>query len=280
MDIRPDWEIAAGTIVGRDHRRINKNNQDAHHVIALPHAIVATICDGCGSGPYSEVGAQIGARMLTAEIIRELGNQPATPDTDGSRINRALSRAAQTLLAQICLLAKNMGGSFSQTINDYFLFTVIGTVITPEFTVLFSLGDGLIGINGEVAQLGPFPGNYPPYLAYELVRDESQPHFSPLINRLLPTSQVQSLILGSDGTFEFSTNANRNLPGSNEILGPLDQFWYDDRYFANPDNLRRRLTLANREMKTANWHTQKLDIEHGLLSDDTTIVVIRRTKEV
>ncbi|MDO8622315.1 MAG: protein phosphatase 2C domain-containing protein, partial [bacterium] len=55
----------------------------------------------------------------------------------------------------------------------------------------------------------------------------------------------------------------------------IDQFWTDDRYFRNPDMVRRRLTLVNREAVRA--ENGMLARTPGLLPDDTTLVVIRRT---
>lgn len=280
MNTKSKWQIAAGTTAGKEHRLTNRNNQDALAVVSLPNVTVATICDGCGSEQYSEVGARIGAIILTHELATSLNTTLAEADPEGRHVKRALERATLSLLSQICLLAKNMGASFSLQMKNHFLFTVVGTIITPELTTIFSLGDGLFGVNGVIEKLGPFPGNYPPYLGYELVRGDDQPHFALQINRVIPTEDVQSLIIGSDGVFDLLDNAGRKLPGMNEILGPIDQFWSEDRYFTNPDNLRRRLTLANREMKTVDWANRRVETEHGLLNDDTTIVVIRRGEEV
>jgi len=268
-------------VIGKDHRRAGRNNQDAVCLTVLPTVIAAIVCDGCSGSKYSEVGAQLGARLMSNELAQLLNSTVPSPDitTESKRIRRALSRTTEHLLSQISIMTRSLGGSFSQTIDDYFLFTLIGTIITPEITTIFSLGDGLTGLNGEIKTLGPFPGNYPPYLAYELLRDEEQRHFLPEINRELPTAQVVSVIIATDGIFDFVANGSRNLPGSTEPLGALDQFWYDDRYFGNTDLIRRRLTLANREVKNADWHRQTINTEHGLLNDDTTIAVIRRQEE-
>ena len=61
-----------------------------------------------------------------------------------------------------------------------------------------------------------------------------------------------------------------------ELVGPLSQFWSEDRYFKNRDMLRRRLTIANRDVTRADWDERALIIEHGLLPDDTTIITGRR----
>lgn len=45
----------------------------------------------------------------------------------------------------------------------------MGALITSQTSYLFSIGDGLIAVNGEIVRVGPFANNTPPYLAYELV---------------------------------------------------------------------------------------------------------------
>ncbi len=53
-------------------------------------------------------------------------------------------------------------------------------------------------------------------------------------------------------------------------------FWQDDRYFRNPDQVRRYLVRCNREVIQPNWQTQVLERQSGLLEDDTTRVLMRR----
>ena len=143
--------------------------------------------------------------------------------------------------------------SFSQTVADHFLFTVVGVVITAREATTFSLGDGLVVINGERSQLGPFPNNAPPYLGYALLpcapaRGMSE-GLSFNVHRSMAASEVQSLVLATDGAVD---------------LGALSQFWSDDRVFKNADMVRRRLAVLNRGPRRRS------------LSDDTTLVVVRR----
>jgi hypothetical protein len=56
----------------------------------------------------------------------------------------------------------------------------------------------------------------------------------------------------------------------------LSQFWEEDRYFRNPDALRRRLALINSEYTHLDREAGVLIREPGLLPDDTTLVAIRR----
>jgi hypothetical protein len=84
-------------------------------------------------------------------------------------------------------------------------------------------------------------------------------------------ADVQSVLIGTDGALDIEPGLN--IPGKNEELGDISQFWCKD-YFSNPDSIRRRLALAN---------LSKPQIENGilgktspLLRDDTSIIVVRR----
>jgi protein phosphatase 2C-like protein len=264
------FDIAAGSVTGRDHRLAGRNNQDAYHWACLPHAVMAVVCDGCGSGKHSEVGAQIGARLIIEAMTRAL--QDAA--------HAFWHRVRHDVLAQLRRLAEHMGGSLTYTVQDYLLFTVVGGLVTPWRTSCFSLGDGVLVVNGDQLSLGSFPDNAPPYLAYALLdtHNGSPPALSGefQMQRILPTTAIQSILLGTDGLETFLQAAARPIPGKRSAVGPLQQFWQEERYFTNPDAVRRTLALVNREVVQPNWEAQRLDRQAGLLPDDTTLVVIRR----
>ena len=264
------FDIAAGSVTGRDHVLAGRNNQDAYHWACLPQAVMAVVCDGCGSGKHSEVGAQIGARLMIEAMSRALQG-PA---------HAFWYRVRQDVLTQLRCLAKQFGGYFPSTVQDYLLFTVVGALVTPRRTCCFSLGDGVMVVNGDQLLLGPFPDNAPPYLAYELFdAPDGRPSALPQefqMQRVLPTTAVQSIVLGTDGLETFLQAATRPIPGKRTTVGPLQQFWQEERYFTNPDAIRRTLALVNREVVQPNWEAQHLDRHAGLLPDDTTLVVIRR----
>jgi hypothetical protein len=92
----------------------------------------------------------------------------------------------------------------------------------------------------------------------------------------VPTETVQSIVIGSDGVRDLIAASDRQMPGKEEFVGEIAQFWQGDRYFQNPDAIRRRLSLMNRESVKPDWQNQHLIREAGLLPDDTTLVVIRR----
>jgi hypothetical protein len=149
---------------------------------------------------------------------------------------------------------------------------------------IFSLGDGVFAVNGTVTQIGPFEGNFPPYLGYGLtgssITDANPRLLEFQTYSIVPTSEVHTVLVGTDGLVEFIAKESYTLPGQEKQLGPLSQFWEEDRYFRNPDMLRRALSLANRTFVHANMREgQTTLVEYGLLPDDTTIAVARRRKD-
>lgn len=282
------FEIAGGTVTGRDHvgrgnLLFGKNNQDAFDYRVTDDVLVAVVCDGCSEGAHSEVGAHVGARIFVSSLIEQFAHSYRRQSGEAfvCALTDMLEHARQRVLLQVELLARAMAGAaggFSSVIGDYFLFTVLGAVMTRGETAIFSHGDGVFILNGSVTSLGPFPGNAPPYLAYALVRssiDSQLLRFQVHVH--LPTERVHSLLLGSDGVEDLAVVADRPIPGGRlGTVGPIRRFWEEDRFY-KPDQIRRRLALINSDVVRLDPEDHQLKRESGLLPDDTTLVVIRRT---
>lgn len=273
------FEIAGGTIIGREHKQTDKNNQDAFRWIMTGDFLAAVVCDGCSGGIHSEVGAHLAVRFITAEIRRlfgRLGNDPF----------RLLKRVRKNLLAQLLVLANTLGPSLSQIVDDHLLFTVVGALITHTITCIFSIGDGVAVLNGYPQRLGPFPDNKPPYLAYDITGSQLTQDDPELLEFAYPviadTASVRSLVIGTDGVLDLMNAALKPIPGKAQPVGPISQFWDEDKYFANPDMIRRRLCLANRDavkyLRDEKNNIVDVKKENGLLPDDTSLIVIRRRR--
>lgn len=276
-------EFARGSIVGRDHlyigtgRRkvlVGKSNQDAYLIFFTRDYFLALVLDGCGSGAHSEVGANEVAALLMQAFENYLRyHVPGVAMFD---------RVRQDVLAEIRVRANSMGSSLSRIINDYYLFTVMGTYIDRSHTVVFSLGDGVFFVNGEMTEIGPFPKNEPPYMAYAITGSPLTNEHSELLNfqiqREFSTDDLQTLLIGTDGVPYLIEAENQTIPGRTELVGPVSQFWTEDKYYSNPFALQRRLNMINRDHVSADWESRKIIEECGRLRDDTTLVVIRRKK--
>jgi hypothetical protein len=267
------FQIVAGSVLGRDHANAGKNNQDAAFWIQNDTATVLIVCDGCSSSAHSEAGAWAGAQIVCNTIAECIKRH--APDVLALSPDLVLEDARRIALSKMrdCITLLGING------RDELLFTIVGALMTEETTVLFSIGDGLLAINGEVIRIGPYPGNAPPYLAYGL--DNSTPDKAPRfdIHRVVKTRSVQSLLIGTDGVADLQELTDRTLPGRYDTVGPLEQFWQDDRYFKNADMIRRRLALLNRCAATPDWERRSIDRHIGLLRDDTTLIVARRVPQ-
>ncbi len=266
------FEIAGGSITGHAHVAAGRNNQDAFSWATNDAGLVAVVCDGCGSGAHSEVGAQVGARLITQAAARRLH--------DAKDISTVLEDVRQEVLAGLRTLGAAMSAeapssresqfarNFARTVSDYFLFTAVGVIVTADHATVFALGDGLVVVNGDRQRLGPYPNNQPPYLGYALLPEGAGPRdletFTFQVLRSLPLGELRSLLLGTDGTADLDDLSGHLVHGREDRVGPLSGFWTDDRFFRNADMVRRRFTVLSRGP------------HRGLLADDTTLVVLRR----
>jgi hypothetical protein len=262
--MQASFDIAAASVIGREHQRTGRNNQDSLYVCGEGDMLAAVVTDGCGSGAHSEVGAQLGARCVGRAVLTVLGQGVGVEDPE------FLERVRAEVLGFLSSLTAQLGTSL---VGEHLLFTVVGAVVTPRHTLVFSAGDGLWALNGEVHALGPYPNNAPPYLAYGLL-----PQGTVRLERqaLVPTDEVVALMLGTDGAVDLSRLTEARVPETEEPVGPLSQFWTNERYFQNPDALRRRLSLLGRESVKADFTARRMVRTPGLLADDTTLIVLRR----
>jgi hypothetical protein len=273
------FDVAAGSVPGRDHLfrdtlLIGKNNQDGYAWRRLgEQAVCIVVSDGCGSHADSEVGAKLTAALTASVIERRLeGRRFFNLDETFFEICR------QDVLAQLRVLALSLAGkqSFTETVARNFLATVVGALVSPDTTWLFYAGDGLIAVDGEIRSLGPFPENRPPYPAYTLI-DSAFAATPELLRYTVERREgpVQSVAVGTDGALQLLKLEGRPIPGSDELVGPLAQFWTEGRYFSNKDALRRRLARINSQSLTLD-RLNRPTLSPGLLADDTTLVVARR----
>jgi hypothetical protein len=252
----PHFEYAAASVVGREHVRTGRNNQDAFCIDHGPGGSIAVVADGCSSGVSSEIGARIGARLLLVALRAELESRQQRP------VEAVLESARSQVLRELRRLTAAMGGCLEQIVTDHFLFTLVGVVLGDATTTLFALGDGVLALNGEVCTLQA-PDNAPAYLGYGLTGTLPDAALRFDIHRQLPTAAVRSVLVASDGAAHVT-----------EDLIPM--LWQDERHFRNPDGLARRLRLLNRDASRIDWDARRVTRERPLLPDDTTVVVIRR----
>lgn len=245
-------QIAGGTVTGSLHQhKLNiKNNQDAFawHFGNDNETVCTVICDGCGSSKHSEVGAKI-----FSQILASWGH------IDSHHFDAKDAEGLQRLALQYMrMIVCRMRGNYADIVRDYFLFTINGVMISKRLVTVFSIGDGMACLNGNAIVLPEYPNNAPPYLAYELIKGKIKNPTPDLykfrIHTQMPTEDFEHVLIGSDGI--------KDLAG----IVDISEFWTDDKYFQNPDQVRRRLAMINKRKGE----------QLGPLVDDTTLVVIRK----
>lgn len=261
------FEVVGGSVSGRSHAVIGKANQDAYAGRMDAMGFCGIVCDGCGSGARSEVGAALGARIISEKVLENIAEGHSLGD------EKTWERIRWETLEVFGALVKNMGQPISSVVAEHFLFTVMGIAISEHDAVVFGIGDGIFALNEDITRIGPFPGNAPPYLGYGLLGEG--PSFT--LYRRMALQSFESALVGTDGLVDYENAQGKSIPGGRgERVKPLSAFWHEDKYFQNADALRRTLSLVNREVQRPVWNEKRIVKEVGLLEDDTTLVVVRR----
>jgi hypothetical protein len=252
--------VATATVPGAAHLRAARNNQDGLALAAVDDLIVAIVTDGCSSAPRSEAGALMGARYL-AQQLPKLAAFAESP-------KQLLKSARDGLLSFIEETARKLhpgSDDLVAPIHEFFLFSVLGAVITPERVLVFGLGDGVYAVNGQINIIDPGPDNAPPYLAYALVRDQLAVEIGDLEFELHyegPASELKSLVISTDGAIDLLEGADDVLP-EGDRAGGFEPFIEGDALLKDPALLQKRLNV--------------LGGRHLRLRDDTTMVILRPT---
>jgi hypothetical protein len=194
-------------VIGREHARTYRNNQDGVAVAALGERVALVVTDGCSSGRASEVGARFAATWLARRLI-----------------SRDVEEAAAGLIAALGALARELSASeeaLPMTVHDFLLFSFLAAIVDRERTVVFGAGDGLFAVNGERTVLDPGPENAPAYLAYALLA----PGHGVRVHVDMPTRELEHLLLATDGALE------------------VDEAFRDPKYVRNPSLVEKRLRV-------------------------------------
>ena len=231
-------------VTGARHLRAARNGQDAAASWVGDGAGAIVVCDGCGAGASSEVGARLGAQLVIGAIAARLarGERPSRLwDGDGVR--------AQVLGALGALLDA-MPGDRAQAVHDHLLFTIVAAAAAGDEAAVWAIGDGAFALGDRIETLGPFPGNQPPYLAYALLG-------LPAEARLEVGDARGRLAVATDG-----------VPALGALL--------DAATLAHPDGLRRRLAVLARGGERIDWGARRIARTPAALQDDGAIAVLAR----
>jgi serine/threonine protein phosphatase PrpC len=242
------FRVATGSVVGRDHVRVRKNNQDAVAAVSDAFGTVLVVCDGCSSEPHSEVGAKLLTDFIRSQIEIDL-----TVDwhDENDRPVKSLVESPKDFVDR----TQQAVDKFLNAIADAHFAPYLAAVITEEVTVIFGMGDGMYAVNGTGASIQS-PNNAPHYPVYRVLNsrdlDETQarPDLEPKIHYVGPSAEITSVLIGTDGA---------------EQIESVDfQYFLDNpRCQLNPSLIQKRLNVL---AETPN-----------LLRDDTTVAIAWRT---
>lgn len=259
--------ITGGSTIGFEHLRRNIRNQDSYHWVMRDGLAIVVVTDGCSGYPdfdlKSEVGAIIGDELVTA-VVQEIYE---SSEFDISQ-QEFWNEVSAEILFRLTTIAMLMGRDIDEVLHKYFLFTIVVGVVTDTVSVFASIGDGYWGVNGEVFEIAPLNAQTPGYLA------DGDPVFF-TIQMVLPTAQLQTFFLGSDGLTDFIKNQESLVPGRKVPVGPLSQFWEYRIYQTNPLAIENHLRNVGKHVEQVQWKQNPITVAKfpSLLSDDTTIVV-------
>lgn len=242
------FELRAGSVIGQEHIFRQTNCQDKYRcgevVAESQRYLLGVVCDGCSSGPQSEVGAALLAEFSIREITRMLEDGWAVEQVPAGFYERILAFLQN--LSHLVLGDAPSKAEIAGFTGTYLLATILGFIVGEEKTVIFAAGDGLAIVNDRV--LVRDEGNAPRYPAYGLVdpaflegKAATRTQFEVIS---LDTAQVERLAIWTDGF--------------NPALA--DQIWN----LGGPRSLQRKLNV---------WARQKL------FSDDTTGITVARMKD-
>lgn len=230
-------QLTGATLIGREHVRLGRNNQDGFALARRGVAVAGVVTDGCSSSPRSEVGAQLSARFLSGWVASYAAGKALTPD-----VARLATDALGAWLYRAVSAVDGDPAAFAEVVETYFLHTFLCAVRAGDDALVFGIGDGAVSVDGVVTRLDAGPDNAPPYMAYRLLsgrRPEVQVHFH---------GRAKRLAVMTDG---FDALLEREPARVRALL--------DDGLWKNPRTLQRRLNLLGEAAPPA---------------DDATLVVL------
>ena len=266
------FAIVGGSVIGKEHKSKGRNNQDSYWITAGEKSLIGIGCDGCSSSLDSEVGAKLLSRYIAEHLRIWL-------DVACIKKHKKIINLIEELTIEYIKKTTEVFTDSREALDRMMLATIMGIVMTKEWTTVFSCGDGVFSVNGVVQIIDQ--QNYPLYLSYKVnpknyLIDEKKISFTAL--REIPTKDINSILIATDGVVDLIAKRDSTIKvlGKLEKVGDLKQFEQDSRYIKNSSLLQKRLNLLNAERIEIDWANQEVKRHKGVLSDDTTIILAKR----
>jgi Protein phosphatase 2C len=257
MQLPPRLQAQFASVCGARHRLTARNRQDAALATTDGAAGIAVVCDGCGSMPNSEIGAQLGVSMWTAAVSATLAQRKDIGDRHfWLQASQHVLGAMRAVVTALC--GDKPDADRQHWTLNHLLFTSMVAVVYHDQVAIWAIGDGLYAIDG-VATVVSAADNAPAYLAYELLATSDR---QPLDQATLHTGAVTG-----DGFVAVATDGLRDLPqGLASLL--------TDQFVRHPDALRRTLEVAARNVEHIDWSTHTVARIPAPLQDDASVAII------
>ncbi len=276
-----------GTVVGSDHLYVGKtlvgrNNQDAWFADSWAGRFCAVVCDGCGSGQYSEFGARFLSRIVCGAL---LNHRHMLPSSGAAQVMlNDVTRLVVDELVRLTTLSEghkqNRYSAFTDYIpfiEHYLLATVVGVYADDKHYFTFRCGDGEILTYRPGGFLdihsAKFENNAPDYMGYGVLPRLNGKfncpgsRYSLHVHNFGNVTEWTGTIIATDGAGDIVKE--RCYPGSERSVGFLEDLFHNEQLWANPDGLNRTLRLMNTDKTIAGKRYT------GILADDTTVVMVK-----
>lgn len=243
---------AAAAVCGAAHQRLARNGQDAAARWSEARRAVVVVCDGCGSGARSELGAIFTANAMVAAMARQLRAGASAVEEEPWEVAR---REVTAALRQLLASWRHESYDELALIEQHLLCTVVAAACDERGASVWALGDGAFVLDGALTQLGPFADNAPPYLAYDLLGEPRPAHFHSV------RAERGVALVATDGAAALGE----------DLLALTGH----DRYLAHPDALRRYLATLARGSERIAWSERRVERTAAPLQDDASIGLLR-----
>lgn len=162
-----DINIKGGSIIGRKHKELDRNNQDGYSFVKAEingySFATGVVTDGCSSGVHSEVGSLFFAKSIPY-VIKQLAEE----DLGINEIPNVLFKLIKKDLENFLNLSNCQSREEEiQYISENLLFTILGFIVINEEVVCFSCGDGVLAIGNYINPI--MQENTPSYIGYTLL---------------------------------------------------------------------------------------------------------------
>lgn len=254
--LRSRFSLAAASVIGPQHARAGRNNQDAWSASVGDGLAVLVVADGCSGGVASEVGAHLAARWIVAQAARRWSRERM------GRHEAFVGELFDGLARELAVLAGALAPEPKEVptiVADLLLTTALVAIVDRDTTSVLGVGDGLVVVNDAPVVIESDRERGPEYLAYRLC-DALDTGYDPgsIAPRLLaqaPTTVLRRLVLATDGA--------RELLPSQDSPDRLAALFEDGLVARRPALLQRRLA--------------EMAAEPGRFGDDVTLVALLAT---